>query len=176
MQLKVQGILSTMESQQEKLSKLMNNISAEYKPLYTNPSEKTQFQVNEINSISYVLISIAAQHDRVNHLYTNREKGVADLTGTKIAEARVMLAVEKRTEGDLPVQISKIYDSLQRVEQITKEIDQKVNKFSGIYKNASNILSMLEQFGFDTRSKLGDVDSFEVSSLLLKILIHLAFI
>lgn len=85
MQLKVQGILSTMENQQEKLSKLMNTISAEYKPLYTNSSEKTQFQVNEINSISYVLISIAAQHDRVNHLYTNRDKGVADLTGTIIA-------------------------------------------------------------------------------------------
>lgn len=78
-----------------------------------------------------------------------------------------MLAVEKRTEGDLPVQISKIYDSLQRVEQITKEIDQKVNKFNGIYKNASNILSMLEQFGVDTRSKLGEVDSFEVSPWLL---------
>lgn len=79
MQTKVQGILSTMESQQEKLSKLMNNIVGEYKPIYINASEKTQFQVNEINSISYVLISIAAQHDRVNHLFTN--KVVADLTG-----------------------------------------------------------------------------------------------
>jgi len=95
------------------------------------------------------LISLAAQHDRMNHLYNNRDKHF-DLT-----------AIERRTESELPTQISKIYDSLQRVQTISKEVEARVEKYNTIYRNATTLLVSLEKFGIEIRNKLVELDSLE---------------
>eukprot|EP01114_Cavostelium_apophysatum_P006790 TRINITY_DN1826_c0_g1_i1.p1 TRINITY_DN1826_c0_g1~~TRINITY_DN1826_c0_g1_i1.p1 ORF type:complete len:455 (-),score=103.49 TRINITY_DN1826_c0_g1_i1:121-1485(-) len=145
------NITKLVESRYELLTKTSQEMRYEYKPT-SNHAEKMGLQINEINAISYVLVSIAAQHDRVNHLCNNRDGNVIDLT-----------AIERRTENELPMQISKIYDSLQRVQSIGVDVESKLKTHGRIYSNAVKVALELESFGPEIKTRLAEVDAIEMS-------------
>ena len=64
-----QQIVSSIEDKFTVLSNMFKeaSVNVEYKNSYT--AEKTSLQMNDINSMSSILIALAAQHDRVNHVY-----------------------------------------------------------------------------------------------------------
>jgi len=150
-QFQSQRILQSIEGNYEKLavSSRDSSLSVDYKPTFV--TEKMSLQLNEIKSMSSILATVAAQYDRVNHLYTNRDK-YADLS-----------LVEHRTEHELPTLISKMFESLQRVKAISEEVDNRVQRYSIAFKNAVKLLTSLETFGLEAKNKLLDLGLLETS-------------
>jgi len=118
-----------------------------HKSSYNN--EKISLQMNEINVISGILLIITSQYDRITEVYNNRDIQYVDFTN-----------LEKQSD-ELPSQISKIYDSLQRIQNISHKVEERIQQTNVTYKGINRIISSLERFEKEIKNKIGELNGLK---------------
>ncbi|ELR18533.1 uncharacterized protein ACA1_154060 [Acanthamoeba castellanii str. Neff] len=108
------------------------------------PTEKTSLQLNEANAMSAISLSIASHCDQLRHLLQSRagpKPRYVDLTG-----------IRKRAE-QLPSSLSLAYNRLQRIQESTKQIEDRCQKYATTFQRATQVFAQFEQFGVDVQEK-----------------------
>jgi chromosome segregation ATPase len=116
------------------------------------PTEKTSLQLNEANAMSAISLSIASHCDQLRHLLQTRP-------GTKPKYADLS-SVRKRAE-QLPGSLSLAYSRLQRIQDSTKQIEERCQKYSTTFQRATQVFEQLEKFGLDVQEVVQQIDEHE---------------
>jgi len=153
LQTNTESIVAQLDADYSKLLAMGSECTlslTDYKSSYT--SEKTNLQKHELDSMLSILNTMDAQYERVNHLYSTRDSHYTDLT-----------AILLRTENELSIQISNLYDCLQRIQSIGKEVETRFQRHNSVFKNGLQLLQSLEKFGIDTKNKLTQLNALEIA-------------
>lgn len=116
------------------------------------PTEKTSLQLNEANAMSAISLSIASHCDQLRHLLQSRagpKPRYVDLTG-----------IRKRAE-QLPSSLSLAYNRLQRIQESTKQIEDRCQKYATTFQRATQVFAQFEQFGVDVQEVVHQIDEHE---------------
>jgi hypothetical protein len=68
----------------------------------------------------------------------------------------------KRNE-ELPSQLSKMYDCLQRVQGISQQVDKRIQAINNAYQGLIRVTASLERFGVEVKNRVQELSKIEVA-------------
>jgi len=116
--------------------------------------------------MSSLLDSISAQHNRISSSVNNSAHTLttfassSSLSLSSVSGAAMGLNFDNELLG---AQVSQIYDGLQRVQHISKELDAAFQSHSSAFKNSVILLEALDKFGNEARAKVTELDELELA-------------
>lgn len=84
--------------------------------------------------------------------FSNRDAVTVDLT-----------PYEHRNESEFSSQVSKIFDSLQRVQNISKQVETRIQRSNNAYRSTIKLVNSLDRFGVEVKNRISELASLETT-------------
>lgn len=146
-------ILQTIESNYERLVQNTKEatVTVDYRPAFA--TERLSQQMSEISAMSSILSAISSQHDRINQLYSPRDNN------RSIHDPSFL----DRADSELTALVTRMFETLQRIQAITTDVDNRTQRYGVAFKNSVKLLTALETFGLEAKNRLMELGNLETS-------------